>query len=116
MAWQLAARVVAAYDGPMDAVGWAPATVTAAVLDLAGELAEHLRGPGDVIEAGEWLAHSCAELPGRVPALAVKILSCQRAREQLLPLVSEYVAARQPERYSTTATRWRWPRGRAAPP
>ncbi len=94
VAWQLAARVVAAYDGPMDAVGWAPATVTAAVLDLAGELAEHLRGPGDVIEAGEWLAHSCAELPGRVPALAVKILSCQRAREQLLPLVSEYVAAK----------------------
>ena len=94
VAWQLAARVVAAYDGPMDAVGWAPATVTAAVLDLAGELAEHLRGPGDVIEAGEWLARSCAELPGRVPALAVKILKCQRAREQLLPLVSGYVAAK----------------------
>ena len=74
--------------------GWAPATVTAAVLDLAGELAEHLRGPGDVIEAGEWLARCCAELPGRVPALAVKILNCQRAREQLLPLVSEYVAAK----------------------
>jgi DNA helicase II / ATP-dependent DNA helicase PcrA len=94
VAWQLAARVVAAYDGPMDAVGWAPATVTAAVLDLAGELAEHLRGPGDVLEAGEWLARSCAELPGRVPALAVKILKCQRGREQLLPLVSAYVAAK----------------------
>jgi DNA helicase-2/ATP-dependent DNA helicase PcrA len=94
VAWQLAARVVAAYDGPMDAVGWGPATVTAAVLDLSGELAEHLRGPGDVIEAGEWLARECAELPGRVPALAVKILKCQRAREQLLPLVSAYVAAK----------------------
>jgi len=94
IAWQLAARVVAAYDGPMDAVGWAPATVTAAVLDLSGELAEHLRGPGDVIEAGEWLARCCAALPGRVPALAVKILKCQRAREQLLPLVSAYVAAK----------------------
>jgi DNA helicase II / ATP-dependent DNA helicase PcrA len=94
VAWQLAARVVAAYDGPMDAIGWAPATVTAAVLDLSGELAEHLRGPGDVIEAGEWLARCCAELPGRVPALAVKILKCQRAREQLLPLVSAYVKAK----------------------
>jgi DNA helicase-2/ATP-dependent DNA helicase PcrA len=94
VAWQLAARVVAAYDGPMDAVGWTPANVTAAVLDLSGELAEHLRGPGDVIEAGEWLARSVAELPGRVPALAVKILKCQRAREQLLPLVSAYVAAK----------------------
>jgi ATP-dependent DNA helicase UvrD/PcrA len=94
VSWQLAARVVAAYDGPMDAIGWSPATVTAAVLDLAGELAEHLRGPGDVIEAGEWLARSCAALPGRVPALAVKILKCQQAREQLLPLVSAYVAAK----------------------
>jgi DNA helicase-2/ATP-dependent DNA helicase PcrA len=94
ISWQLAARVVAAYDGPMDAVGWSPATVTAAVLDLAGELAEHLRGPADVIEAGEWLALRCAELPGRVPALAVKILKCQRSREQLLPLVSAYVATK----------------------
>ena len=94
VAWQLAARVVAAYDGPMDSVGWSPATVTAAVLDLAAELAEHLRGPGDVSAAGEWLARCCADLPGRVPVLAVKILKCQRAREQLLPLVSEYVAAK----------------------
>jgi DNA helicase-2/ATP-dependent DNA helicase PcrA len=94
VSWQLAARVVAAYDGPMDAVGWAPATVTAAVLDLAGELAEHLRGPGDITEAGEWLAQRFAELPGRPPAQAVKILKCQRAREQLLPLVSAYVAAK----------------------
>ena len=32
VAWQIAARVVAAYGGPMDAVDWAPHTVTAAVL------------------------------------------------------------------------------------
>ncbi len=31
VAWQLAARIVAGYDGPMDAVDWAPVTVTAAV-------------------------------------------------------------------------------------
>ncbi len=94
VSWQLAARVVAAYDGPMDAIGWAPATVTAAVLDLSGELAEHLRGPGDVLRAGEWLDLACAALPGRVPALAVKILRCQQARAQLLPLVSAYVAVK----------------------
>ncbi len=40
VSWQLAARVVASYDGPMDAVGWTPAAVTAAVVDLSGELAE----------------------------------------------------------------------------
>src|SRR5262244_2881508 len=50
VSWQLAARVVAAYDGPMDAIAWTPSTVTAAVLDLSAELAEHLRTPDDVIE------------------------------------------------------------------
>src|ERR1019366_3274014 len=47
--------------GPMDAVSWTPAWATAAVLTLAGELAEHLRSPGEVREVGEWLtAHAAA--------------------------------------------------------
>ena len=62
MSWQLAARVVAAYDGPMDAITWTPSTVTAAVLDLSGELAEHLRGPDDVRGVGEWLAARADEV------------------------------------------------------
>ena len=41
-AWQYASEVVAAYDGPMDEVQFAESTVTAAVVDLAGEMAEHL--------------------------------------------------------------------------
>jgi DNA helicase-2/ATP-dependent DNA helicase PcrA len=93
VAWQLAARVVASYDGPMDAISWTPAWVTAAVLDLAGELAEHLRGPDDVRSSGEWLARRYGELP-RPGALARKIIDCQRTREQLLPLVAAYAAAK----------------------
>jgi DNA helicase-2/ATP-dependent DNA helicase PcrA len=100
IAWQLAARVVAAHDGPMDAISWTPSTVTAAVLDLASELAEHLRGPADVIGVGEWLANGAGrELPagrsrGKPPALVQKILQCQRVREQLLPMVAAYGAAK----------------------
>ena len=93
VSWQLAARVVAAYDGPMDAVSWSPAGVTAAVLDLAGELAEHLRGPGDVRSAGEWLERRFGEL-AKPSALARKIMTSQRTREQLLPLVAAYAAAK----------------------
>jgi DNA helicase-2/ATP-dependent DNA helicase PcrA len=52
VSWQLAAKIVAAYDGPMDEVTWTPQTVTAAVLDLAGDLAEHLREPDDVRALG----------------------------------------------------------------
>ncbi len=92
--WQLAARVVAAYDGPMDAVSWAPSTVTAAVLDLAGELAEHLRGPDDVRQTGRWLDEQRAALPGRVPAGASRAVAAQRTREQLLPLVAAYQQAK----------------------
>jgi DNA helicase-2/ATP-dependent DNA helicase PcrA len=100
VSWQLAARVVAAYDGPMDAVNWAPSTVTAAVLDLAGELAEHLRGPQDVLRVGRWLDERLAALPrtgrgGTVPAAARKVIAAQRTREQLLPLAAAYQAAKR---------------------
>ncbi len=100
VSWQLAARVVAAYDGPMDAVSWAPATVTAAVLDLAGDLAEHLRGPQDVLRVGRWLDEQLAALPrtgrgGTVPAVARKVIAAQRTREQLLPLAAAYQAVKR---------------------
>jgi DNA helicase-2/ATP-dependent DNA helicase PcrA len=94
LSWQLAASIVAAYDGPMDEIGWTPQTVTAAVLQLAGDLAEHLRAPEDVLAVGEWLDAQRAALPGRSPAGLKKIIASQRAREQLLPLVSRYAAAK----------------------
>jgi DNA helicase-2/ATP-dependent DNA helicase PcrA len=94
VAWQLAARNVAAYDGPMDAVDWAPVTVTAAVVELSAELAEHLRGPDDVLAAGDWLRRRFDELqPGR-RARAEAVMKSQRVREQLLPLVRAYAAAK----------------------
>ncbi len=94
LSWQLAAGIVAAYDGPMDEITWTPQTVTAAVLELAGDLAEHLREPEDVTAVGAWLAAEQDGLPGRVPASVRKIIATQRAREQLLPLVERYAAAK----------------------
>jgi DNA helicase-2/ATP-dependent DNA helicase PcrA len=94
VAWQMAARAVAAYAGPMDAVHWSPQSVTAAVLDLAGELAEHLCDTGDVYQVGDWLEAASRALRGRVPSQVRKILDCQRTREQLLPIVAAYAAAK----------------------
>ncbi len=94
VSWQLAARVVAAHDGPMDALDWTPATVTAAVLMLAGEMAEHLRDPADVVATGEWIRARIAAVTGRVPKLVSDVLGTQRAREQLLPMVAGYAAAK----------------------
>jgi DNA helicase II / ATP-dependent DNA helicase PcrA len=98
VAWQIAAGVVAAYDGPVDAIEWTPRSVTAAVLQLAGELAEHLRGPADVREVGEWLARQAAAVPGTRPgpsAAIKKILACQRTRDQLLPMIERYAEAKR---------------------
>ena len=98
VAWQIASAVVAAYDGPVDAIEWTPRSVTAAVLQLAGELAEHLRGPADVRAVGEWLdRHAAAAPAGRngTPAAIRKILGCQRTREQLLPMIERYAEAKR---------------------
>ncbi len=89
--WQIAARVVASYGGPMDAVDRTPQWVTAAVLDLAAELAEHLRTPDDVRQAGRWLDTASQALAGQPPAQVRRIRQCQRTREQLLPIVAAYI-------------------------
>ncbi len=95
LSWQLAAQIVAAYNGPMDEITWTPQTVTAAVLELAGDLSEHLRDTSDVTAVGLWLTAEHDALPGRITASVRKIISTQRAREQLLPLVSRYAAAKK---------------------
>src|ERR1700691_1416788 len=95
LSWQLAASIVAAYDGPMDAVQWTPQTVTAAVLQLTGDLAEHLRTPDEVRAVGQWLGRQQAALSGKVPAAVRRVLETQRAREQLLPLIDRYMAAKK---------------------
>ncbi|MER6507588.1 ATP-dependent DNA helicase [Nonomuraea sp. NPDC001636] len=90
VSWQLASRVVALYDGPMDKIELGPPSVTAALLELAGELSEHLRGPADVRWVGEWLEARLAALPGRTTVAQRKPVGVHAAREQLLPLVEAY--------------------------
>jgi DNA helicase-2/ATP-dependent DNA helicase PcrA len=90
VSWQLASRVVAMYDGPMDRIELGPPSVTAAVLELAGELSEHLRTASDVRRVGEWLDGRLAVLPGRTTVAQRKPLAVQGARAQLLPLVEAY--------------------------
>jgi DNA helicase-2/ATP-dependent DNA helicase PcrA len=87
LSWQLAAGIVASYDGPMDEIIWTPQTVTAAVLELAGDLAEHLRDIDDVTGVGGWLTGELGKLAGRVPQAVRKIM-------ELLPLVTRYETAK----------------------
>ncbi|GAB3670998.1 ATP-dependent DNA helicase [Actinocorallia lasiicapitis] len=94
VAWQIATRVVDAYDGPMDRIDWTPDTVTRAVIELAGDLAEHLRGPADIRQIGQALA----QMYDRVDKPLSKqkeILAKHATREQLLPLIEAYGAAKR---------------------
>ncbi|HEV2088924.1 MAG TPA: ATP-dependent helicase, partial [Cryptosporangiaceae bacterium] len=96
--WQLADAVVRAYDGDMSAVDNAPSTVTAAVLDLAGQLAEHLRTPAELAAWTERFVAGVEALPpgpgrGRQALLYAGVrdlLAVQRARAQLIPMVERY--------------------------
>jgi DNA helicase-2/ATP-dependent DNA helicase PcrA len=94
VAWQIAARVVDAYDGPMDAVEWGPDTVTKAVIALSGELSEHLRTPEDVRKIGAWLNERYAEVKKPTKKHQGSIVGAQAVREQLMPLVEAYQRAK----------------------
>jgi DNA helicase II / ATP-dependent DNA helicase PcrA len=100
-AWQYASEVVAAYDGPMDDVPNAESTVTAAVVDLAGEMAEHLVTPAQVREHIQTVLDSLAALPPGasrakdLPGEAKKMREALRARAGVLPMVERYLALKR---------------------
>jgi len=92
--WQLAARAVGSYDGPMEAVTWTESTVVSAVLSLAGDLSEHLVDAAAVREVGERLRGAAAGTL-KLQDKAKRVLACQAAREQLLPLVDRYTTLKR---------------------
>ncbi|XVQ12831.1 ATP-dependent helicase [Spirillospora sp. CA-255316] len=93
VAWQICSRVVDAYDGPMDRIDWQPDTVTKAVMELSGDLSEHLRTGEDVRRVGAWLDERFAAL--KKPLKAQRdILAKHAVREQLMPLIEAYHRAK----------------------
>ncbi len=100
VAWQLADAVVRRYGGELDDSIGTPRSVTNWVLQLAADLADHLRSPADV-EAftDDWLARIDAlprapkartEYPTELKALVTSL----RHRRQLLPMVDGFAAAK----------------------
>ncbi|MGY3567586.1 ATP-dependent helicase [Sinomonas sp. RB5] len=98
--FQLAARVVEAYDGGTWDGFPAKSSLIAAVLQLASECAEHLREPGDV---AAWLDEESARLQalptggrgGRQPAGAAALVTTLRTRALVAGLVERYAAAKR---------------------
>ncbi len=100
-AWQYASEVVSAYDGPMDEVPNAESTVTAAVVDLAGEMSEHLVTPDEVAAHIAEVLEGLAALPQGasrakdLPGDVKKMREALRARAGVLPIVSRYLALKR---------------------
>ena len=100
-AWQLASEVVEAYDGEYAHFRSAKSTLVKAVIQLAGECAEHLQEPEDV-EA--WLMARLSEfesLPYQAgkkknpPQAAAELAGMLRTRASVADMVGRYAAAKR---------------------
>ncbi|GAA1099026.1 ATP-dependent helicase [Nocardiopsis metallicus] len=89
-AWQLAARIVGEYDGPMDHVNVGADTVTRRVLDLSGQISDHLTTTDQVRGVGRWIQAGVDAMSRKPTQPTRDLVDTQRRREELLPLVERY--------------------------
>ncbi|TNC23171.1 ATP-dependent helicase [Amycolatopsis alkalitolerans] len=93
--WQLAHRVVSTWDDDLD-TDRVPASVTAQVLALAGELGEHLVTEQQLAEYSKWLCELIESAPRAkgqrvaLPKALAEIAAAQRFRLALIPLIEAY--------------------------
>ncbi|WP_067608744.1 ATP-dependent helicase [Nocardiopsis listeri] len=93
--WQLAARIVGEYDGPMGHIDVGADTVTRRVLDLSGQIADHLTTTDQVRGVGRWI-QAGVDAMRRKPTRPTKdLVDAQRRREELLPLIDRYNDAKR---------------------
>lgn len=94
-AWQLAAEAVSRWDGPMDGVVKSEATVIQAVMALAGEMAEHVRTPAEVMDHLDAVLARLDALPdgeGRGSLTAAReAITVLRERRTVLPIVERFL-------------------------
>ncbi len=95
--WQVADSVVRHYEGEFSLVPGVIATVTERVLDLAGQLADHLTGPEQVRQLDRQLRSLLEPLPLKPrsrsrqwPEIVQRLLDSLTRRTELLPLVEAF--------------------------
>ncbi|MCE3292098.1 MAG: helicase UvrD, partial [Arthrobacter sp.] len=100
-AWQLASEVVEAYDGEYAHFRVAKSTLVKAVIQLAGECAEHLREPAEVqawlmerLSAYEGLPYVAGAKKNSTQA-AAELAGMLRTRASVADLVGRYAAAKR---------------------
>ncbi|MGX5716964.1 ATP-dependent helicase [Arthrobacter sp. MAHUQ-56] len=100
-AWQLASEVVEAYDGEYSHFRAAKSTLVKAVIQLAGECAEHLQEPEDVeawlmarLDEYEALPY-LAEKKKNPPQAAADLAGMLRTRASVADMVGRYAEAKR---------------------
>ncbi len=94
--WQIADRVVRRYGGPLDDDIGTPGSIVGYVLQLAGELSDHLSDVGTVERFTDDLLRAIEALPSGknvrapYPGELNKLVTSARHRRQLLPLVEQF--------------------------
>lgn len=101
-AWQFAHVAVTAHDGPMEGVVKAESTVTTAVIDLSGEMAEHLVDVpaleahlADVTGALESLVKGEGSRRRGLPTEIRTVVEQLTERRAILPLLTAYAALKR---------------------
>ncbi|MFC8304421.1 ATP-dependent helicase [Specibacter sp. NPDC057265] len=100
-AWQLASEVVAAHDGGHEHFTAAKSTLIQAVMELAGECAEHLQDPDHVVATIEKYLAEFESLPYIADTakprtqLVEKQLNVLRTRASVAALVQKYAQAKR---------------------
>ncbi len=102
--WQVADAAVRRYDGSFSVEPGVVATVTERVLDLAGQLADHLAGPEQVRRLTTRLRQELESLPQKPgarsrnrPENVEKLLESLTKRLELLPLVELFAERKHAE-------------------
>jgi DNA helicase-2/ATP-dependent DNA helicase PcrA len=94
-AWQLAAESVARWDGPMEGMTRSEGNIIEAVMSLAGEMAEHVSTPAEVMAHLDDVLARLEALPdgeGRGSLTPAKeALGVLRERRLILPIVDAFL-------------------------
>ncbi|WP_434613723.1 ATP-dependent helicase [Arthrobacter sp. A5] len=99
--WQLASQVVEGYDGAYEHFSAAKSTLVKAVMDLAGECAEHLQDPEFVRAMVKAYADQLAAMPyldGKIRASTkgvTDLIDVLRTRGSVAEMVGRYAAAKR---------------------
>jgi DNA helicase-2/ATP-dependent DNA helicase PcrA len=88
--WQLASRAVRSHRGEISYLALQPRSVVAQVLELAGQLADHLADAADVHAEHERLRARLAELGEPLDKQLAEVLVCLGKRDELLEFVESY--------------------------